>query len=986
MRKRSSIDGDLISIGSVDYRYAAFISYSHHDREFAAKLHRWLERYRIPAALGSYRLTDHPNSLNRLYPCFRDKDELSSGLISPQIQRALADSSALIIVCSRSAAKSEWISAEAQYFLDLGRSNRIFLIISSGQDISSNEDFEEYIPAPLREEKKSMNSEILFSDARREGDGLSVARLKLVSGIIRTPLGPLLDRSKKLRRWRLLQSATVVAIILIATYLLFAQAVDTTASARAKILAPLIDQVADGDDTEASLRLAIAGLGHRFGGLDYNPILIPRLQRALLNLNSSVIFRAANSRGIVDAVLVNEAGLTVVLLADGTLVAIDNRDSAVRWRIKGAASIRGLLATDTQGKRVVYATATTLSTVEAETGQVVGAVELPFDKPSRIQLSSGARFALIVGSRNSKTTASVEAAILDLESPGVVKRFRTSENYFWPSVLIDADSGFYASHESKTGIEINSINSQKEVLIISSAQDKVIFAISHTGRLVAMLGNDGRLRIFDLVNKSLMLDVRRKTASVASMDFSYDDKRLAIAEVHADIVGRNSTQILVQALDLTLGTFSEQTVDPDGLLPTVQYTGDSSRFILSDMACVRYFLILPDGRLDIEKSFCPPGGVQKVLHTKDDSFLITFGTKGVLQKWNQHELQNSHFPLTTGKPTSLSVDFDKDFISVGTSAGFVEQFMRGKSMANIVRVTNKAPIRRMQIIELERVLADSSEGVYLVSTTASERELVSTKLPLPFPVSGARPLSIDFFRNSALLASDTKLVKLNWKNGKTEYKSLIDGFALRSARFACQGTAAIGTTEHGQIFFQRFDKKANRVLFFVDPGGAIEVDIDNDCHNIIVATRDSGGKLYRVTETGIEFMRYLGSSGPTVGVKISANGKWALTSTNEQRSYLWHLATGVRLASFPLHTDSEVGVPMDWSSSGAQFISSNARNSLTLWNLEALTLSPAELIPLACSKLPTLSNPELTSDDRRILKIADYSDNVELETVCGQSR
>jgi hypothetical protein len=57
------------------YRYAAFISYSSKDAPFARRLHRALESYGIPASLGSFNLIGG-GKRNRIYPVFRDREEL----------------------------------------------------------------------------------------------------------------------------------------------------------------------------------------------------------------------------------------------------------------------------------------------------------------------------------------------------------------------------------------------------------------------------------------------------------------------------------------------------------------------------------------------------------------------------------------------------------------------------------------------------------------------------------------------------------------------------------------------------------------------------------------------------------------------------------------------------------------------------------------------------------------------------------------------
>ena len=95
-------------------KYYAFISYSHANEAAAKWLHRAIESYRIPSRLA--RAVEeagalHPNTSGapantlpkRLYPVFRDRDELNAAPeLGQEIQRALADARNLIVICSPS--------------------------------------------------------------------------------------------------------------------------------------------------------------------------------------------------------------------------------------------------------------------------------------------------------------------------------------------------------------------------------------------------------------------------------------------------------------------------------------------------------------------------------------------------------------------------------------------------------------------------------------------------------------------------------------------------------------------------------------------------------------------------------------------------------------------------------------------------------------------------------------------------------------------
>ena len=73
-----------------EYRYKAYISYSHQDERLAAWLHSALESYKVPR-----RMVGRPGQFGpvpaRLTQIFRDRDDLSSATdLSEKIKSALA--------------------------------------------------------------------------------------------------------------------------------------------------------------------------------------------------------------------------------------------------------------------------------------------------------------------------------------------------------------------------------------------------------------------------------------------------------------------------------------------------------------------------------------------------------------------------------------------------------------------------------------------------------------------------------------------------------------------------------------------------------------------------------------------------------------------------------------------------------------------------------------------------------------------------------
>ena len=88
------------------FKYWAFISYSHHDKDAVEWLHSALETYRVPRRLVGRPSRDGAVP-DRLYPVFRDRDELpGSSNLGDNIVNALQQSRSLIVVCSPRASGS----------------------------------------------------------------------------------------------------------------------------------------------------------------------------------------------------------------------------------------------------------------------------------------------------------------------------------------------------------------------------------------------------------------------------------------------------------------------------------------------------------------------------------------------------------------------------------------------------------------------------------------------------------------------------------------------------------------------------------------------------------------------------------------------------------------------------------------------------------------------------------------------------------------
>ncbi|MFP6855207.1 MAG: toll/interleukin-1 receptor domain-containing protein [Opitutales bacterium] len=216
-----------------NYKYRAFISYSHKDEKWGKWLHRKLESFRIPSQLIG-KQAKHGSIPKRLFPVFRDRDELpSSSRLGEAIREALEQSLHLIVICSPDAAKSEWVNQEIKDFKTMGRERRILYFIVSGEPYAADRpgtNGEECFPEAAKYSVgtdgfyTNARAEPIAADAREVGDGQRNAFLKIVAGMLGVGLDDLKRRALQQRHRKLGLIAAASTMAALATIALAAYA------------------------------------------------------------------------------------------------------------------------------------------------------------------------------------------------------------------------------------------------------------------------------------------------------------------------------------------------------------------------------------------------------------------------------------------------------------------------------------------------------------------------------------------------------------------------------------------------------------------------------------------------------------------------------------------------------------------------------------------------------------------------------------------
>jgi tetratricopeptide (TPR) repeat protein len=209
-----------------DFRYRAFISYSHQDKSWASWLHKALETYAIPKRLVG-QTTAVGVIPRRLAPIFRDRDELASATdLGRKVNEALAQSANLIVICSPRSAASHWVNEEVLAFKRLGRSEHIFCLIVDGEPNATelpDRETEECFVNALRyqlgpyDALSRERTEPIAADARTGKDGKTNAKLKLIAGMLDVGFDMLKQRELQRRNRRMVTITALALVVMLMT-------------------------------------------------------------------------------------------------------------------------------------------------------------------------------------------------------------------------------------------------------------------------------------------------------------------------------------------------------------------------------------------------------------------------------------------------------------------------------------------------------------------------------------------------------------------------------------------------------------------------------------------------------------------------------------------------------------------------------------------------------------------------------------------------
>jgi WD40 repeat protein len=571
-----------------DYKYRAFISYSHVDKEWADWLHKTLESYAVPSRLVGHETAAGPIP-KRLFPIFRDRDELpTSADLGGVIESALRASRFLIVICSPHAAASLWVNEEILAFKRMGRDDRILAFIVDGEPNAADEPNTapalECFPPGLklvlgREGELTLErAEPLAADARPQGDGRDNARLKLIAGLLGVGFDTLRQRDAEARRRQLrnrLSLAAIALLVLIGGLVVLTLQLQAAQQQRADALARLAERAAGDGDFASAARFAVAALD----GYD-RPLIGFDPARAVVTLR-----RAAASAAKPTTLEGHTDGITAIAYApDSATLATASIDSTARIWDAATGAMQHVLKGHTAGITAI---------AYAPNGRLIATAS--DDQTARLWGTAGNLIATLAGHMGRITTLA-----------------------FAP------DSRLLATGSDDRTARLWRTDTGATVLTLRGHTDAVwAVAFSPDGTILATGSKDKTVRLWDVATGAPRTPLAGHKATVGALTFSGDGRTLYTA-------GQDAA---VHIWDLVTGQ-SKAMTQGDESLYTLAVTPDQSLLVTGGAYGIMRVWDLKTHRLQRTLHQNGEGDVTIVAVSPDGTRLLSIGTGGSAELWD----------------------------------------------------------------------------------------------------------------------------------------------------------------------------------------------------------------------------------------------------------------------------------------------------------------------------------------------------------------
>ncbi|MDT3322223.1 TIR domain-containing protein [Shewanella sp. SP1S2-4] len=865
------------------YKYKAFISYSHRDKLWGDWLHKSLEKYSIPKALRGKPNRDGKVP-DKLFPIFRDREELPTATdLGAVISNAIESSAYLIVICSPNSAKSLWVEQEILAFKRLGRSNRILAIVVDGEPnasvITGKED-QECFPNALRYEigedgeLTETPTEPLAADARAGKDGKSNALLKLAAGLLGVNFNDLKQREKIRRRNQLIGYA-VAATLLFGSALgywqyaqnieqnrLLEQSAKLTTEAQAAIKA---------GDTQIAIQKALQAL----------PANLTNLDRPYYAKAEAVLSKALYQHKEQQAVLAHDGGTQILAYdAKHDQLFTTGQDGKIKqWQASTLTFKKELINHDTTFNRMqMHPTQPLLITLDANNkvaGWDIESGQRRFEfyayVSKEIQFSADGNYLFADNQIwNLADNINVTPKMLTFNWSDVEKviPIQNSDN-----ILIQV------KHPDKHQLYISGLNSEVNARQIALPESIPVRLNSYQAINSAYAFKNGSIFLVDentnaasIVNSSYQKQFEPKVSKVLSLD----DTKLVFFNDDDDTIYTfdSETQLTTQATDRLDIIFLGQHGDIQSLqnLQSVLVQTEDSVSLINTVTSKK-IPIYQDKQTEPfsygRKAHIP----DSVLIPQDNRLLIALDN-GQLKAFDLTD-QLAYQPLQfKGTPYQYRPSSDSRYSALLTREGNL--YLLNKQQKSLLLIPHPRPITNMQFGPKQQLVFIDAESLYVLKPEHLTDPIAYSPFPAPVPLSHQLISS---------LSQNAVAVQSNYGQWRT--------FDITNMQWQQENETdpiiALIATDGGNILKRQQQKmqRLSQELVMIDSQDVAplsmmtslpEQRIFSDNGNFALWAELSGNIYYVDLKTGNTLAK-LTISDKDVGLSLSSSGETALITT-----------------------------------------------------------------------------------------------------------
>jgi len=962
-----------------EFKYWAFLSYSHQDRKWGDWLHKALETYRFPRRLiGTESLNGKVPQ--RLYPIFRDQEELSASAdLGSRINEALRGSRYLIVICSPHAAQSNWVSQEIIEFKRLGREDRILALIAAGEPNASDgksrfapED--ECFPKPIRY-RLAPNGELstepvepLAADVREGQERKDDAKLKLLAGLVGVNYDDLRQREheRRLRRARIIGAVALALTAIFAAVTAWALIAEkhTAALLAASDSARAKESFDRGDAASALVFLA------RATEIDPDTRSVPaeRLWFALTQRSWPLPVSAAMPH--------RDAVLSAYFSPDGTKVLTASRDKTAQlWSADSGQQLGATLTHRALVRRAIFIDdGRQILTIcfdgvarlwDATSGKPVlnWRAENP-DALNSVAVSTSGRY-LATGSKDGIIR------VWELTGPKRIAEVHEAENVhtlaFHPT-----DEAVLLSVSGKVA-RLWKLPSGDRLFEFEHGQQINSASFSPQGDQVLTASSDGRCRLWNSGSGEVSPDELVHDSEVSNALFSPDGKLIAAIVGNRAVIWQSSSKPSIKYRFQNDSTIESAKFSHDGL---VLFVGDSNgkvqgwstltgqrvgepiredgaiatmdvepsgRRLLVATANGNTRVWLPSLRYPISNVVVHEGAIQSLAVSSDSKLLLTTSDDSTVGVWDLKSGMPTMPPLKHGAAV-LCGAFSRDdkYILTGSADGTARFWLTssGASVGDPLDVG--ATVSNVAFSPDGAVFATATEnGVAQLWNTSS-------KQPIGEPMThDGRITSIGFSRGGAVFLTagwDGKLQIWNSKSSKAAYPVLQSETEITCAQFAPGDDVVAAGSRDGLVKIWSIAAHRGQTPRQTLNHKAAITDLAFSSNGRFIATASEDGTAViwnvRSGQTVCDPLRHRFA---VSAVRFTPDSL-KIATASDSTAQVWDVATGAAITESLQH-EKPIAC-LAFSSDGRTLVTGSADRTARIWDL-AVDLTPTDRTYLA---------------------------------------